>query len=212
MNRMSSGVLLFAMLHSAGLAQRNAIMYVAKTGNDSNNGLTEATAKLTVASAVSSLPHYGTLGAGGTHYGEIKVGSGRFVEKGNLESNQGISYVGSQTNVLGLGTTIQLADAANAPLFSYTPDWFTSQQLNNAYSHYISLRNLDLDGNAANNMASGAKTDLVDLLGGGFNTTFQNVTFQNAGRYGLYLNGKQVKLLMPRLHFQQQSRRGRLRK
>ena len=186
------GTLLLGLSTSMGFAQSNATLFVAKTGSDSNDGMTPATAKLTIAAAVMALPHYGTLGSGGTHYGVINIGPGLFVEKGNLELNQGISYAGTQTNVLGLGTTIQLAPGTNAPLFSYTPDWFSSQQLNNAYSHYLSLKNLDLDGGAEHNQASGSTSDLVDLLGGGYNTSFENVTFQNAGRYGLYLNEKQV--------------------
>ena len=185
-------LLLSELMTSWVLGQTNATLYVAKTGNDASDGTTQSTAKLTIANAVAALPHYGTLGAGGTHYGLINIGPGLFIEKGNLELNQGIAYVGSQTNVLGLGTTIQLANGSNAPLFSYTPDWFSSQQLNNAYSHYLSLKNLDLDGNAENNRTSGSANDLVDLLGGGYNTSFENVTFQNAGRYGLYLNEKQV--------------------
>ncbi len=192
MKRSIFGTLLSALFTIGATAQNNATLYVAKTGSDANDGLTPATAKLTIASAVAGLPHYGTLGAGGTHYGVINIGPGTFVEKGNLELNQGIAYVGAQTNVLGLGTTIQLAGGANAPLFSYTPDWFSSQTLNNAYSHYISLKNLDLDGNSANNRSSSTNNDLVDLLGGGYNTKFENITFQNAGRYGLYLNEKQV--------------------
>lgn len=181
-----------ALTNGLGYAQTNAAIYVTKTGNDGNNGLSVATAKLTVAAAVNALPHYGMLGGGGTHYGLINIGPGLFVERGNLELNQGISYVGSQTNVLGLGTTIQLANGANAPLFSYTPDWYSSQVQNNAYSHYISMKNLDLDGNSAGNSSTSTNNDLVDLIGGGYNTSFENVTFQNAGRYGLYLNEKQV--------------------
>ena len=189
MNRSFLCTLLFFLASPALLAQVNATIYVAKTGNDDSNGLTPTTAKLTIAAAVTALPHYGALGAGGTHYGLINIGPGLFVERGNLELNQGIAYVGSQPNVLGLGTTIQLAAGANAPLFSYTPDWLSSQQTNNAYSHYIHLKDLDLDGNSNN---AGTGNDLVDLLGGGYNTLFENVTFQNAGRYGLYLNEKQV--------------------
>lgn len=192
MKRSNLGVLFLGLSTSTLFAQTNATLYVAKTGSDANDGTTSVTAKLTIAGAVAALPHYGTLGAGGTHYGLINIGPGLFVEKGNLELNQGISYVGSQTNVLGLGTTIQLAGGANVPLFSYTPDWLSSQQANNAYSHYLSLKNLDLDGNAENNRTTGTNNDLVDLLGGGYNTKFENVTFQNAGRYGLYLNEKQV--------------------
>ncbi len=187
-------VLLFTALlvrHPAR-AQQNASLYVTKEGNDRNDGLSWQTAKLTVAGAVASLPHYGSLGSGGTHYGVVHIGPGVFVERGHLELNQGISYVGSQANVLGLGTTIRLADGANAPLFAYTSDWITSQTNNNAYSHYIALRDLDLDGNYQNNTSTTAKNDLVELLGGGYNTHFENVTFQGARRYGLYLDEKQV--------------------
>ena len=172
--------------------QTSGVIYVAKTGSDKNNGLTAQTAMLTVAAAVGQLPHLGKIGSGGAHYGTINIGPGLFVENGNLELNQGISYIGSQTNILGLGTTIRLANNANAPLFSYTVDWMANQRSNDVYSHYVSLRNLDLDGNFANNTSTTANDDLVDLVGGGYNTAFENVTFQNARRYGLYLNEKQV--------------------
>ena len=54
------------------------------------------------------------------------------------------------------------------------------------------MKNLVLDGNAQQNRGAGAAGDLVDLSGGGYNTYFENVSFQNARRYGLYLNEKQV--------------------
>ena len=184
--------LCLTLMSAGAYAQTNAILYVAKSGSDNNDGLSAGSAKLTIAAAVHALPGYGEPGRGRSHYGAINIGPGLFIEKGNLELNQGISYIGSQTNVLGLGTTIQLANDANAPLFSYTADWISSQVPNSAYSHYVSLRNLDLDGNSANNGSNVTGNDLVDLVGGGYNTTFENVTFQNARRYGLYLNEKQV--------------------
>jgi hypothetical protein len=192
MNRFSSLFLFLALTAWFFQAQTGEVIYVAKTGSDNNNGFTAQTAKLTIAAAVAQLPHLGKMGSGGAHYGLINIGPGLFVENGNLELNQGISYIGSQTNIVGLGTTIQLANNVNEPLFSYTADWITSQRSSGAYSHYVSLRNLDLDGNFANNTSTTANDDLVDLVGGGYNTAFENVSFQNARRYGLYLNEKQV--------------------
>lgn len=161
------------------------VLYVAATGNNSNTGSSWQAAKLTIAAAVAALPVSGTLGSGGHHYGTIYVGPGNFVEAGNLEFNQSIAYIGTQAGILGAsGTTVELANGANVPLFSYTSDWAASQQ----YSHDVVIKDMDLNGNSANNSAG----NLVDLFFGGYNTKIDNVSFQFAAGYGLYINGKAV--------------------
>ena len=171
------------------------VVYVSKSGNDANSGLSWQTAKLTVAGAIQALPKMGTPGAGQSHYGLVTIGPGLFTEAGNLEVNVGIHYVGASSGLLDVtGTTIQLANNANVPLFSFTPDFKASMPANLAFSHYVSFENMNLDGNYQNNSNTSANDDLIDLAGGGYNTYIKNVTFQNARRYGLYVDQGPVNL------------------
>jgi hypothetical protein len=161
------------------------MVYVSKEGSNSNDGRSWQTAKLTVAGGVSALPLAGTIGSGGYHYGVINIGPGNFPEVGGLEFNQAIHYLGVQSGLTGIsGTTIQLANGANTFLFSESANW----DANVGFNHNSTIENVTLDGNKANNTSGG----LVNMVGGGYDTYFKNVNFQNSPGYSIYVDQRAV--------------------
>ena len=101
-----------------------SVLYVAMQGDDANDGLSPSHAKRSIAAAVRALPHMGQLGAGGAHYGVIHIGPGTFVEKGNLELNQSIQYIGAQA---GFSTPPgQPSSWPTAPMLRFSPTLLTS--------------------------------------------------------------------------------------
>jgi hypothetical protein len=160
------------------------VRYVSKMGSDSNDGSSWDRAKLTVAAAVNALVYSGTPGSGGHHVGQINIGPGVFVETATpIEWNERLTIIGSGStdDATNSGTVIKLGANRNTALFSYTSDF---AQLAQPYSHYLQMRDVTLDGNSGQNTAG--VSDLVRQIGGGFNNSYQNVSFINASHFGFY--------------------------
>jgi len=164
------------------------IRYVAKTGVDTNDGLSWATAKLTLAAAVASLPTEAAPVSVNYPTGTVYMGAGNFIETATpilIDANIRISGQGPQTQASGTtsGTTITLANASNHALIDYHPA-FTD------YAHHLILENILFEGNKANNTTM---TDpLVRIYRGGFNCAIRNCQFNRATKQGLWLENSAV--------------------
>lgn len=149
-----------------------AVRYVAKTGSDANDGLSWVTAKLTVKAAVLDLPTAGS-GTNFRHEGIVHIGTGEFLEDGNIEVNERVAFIGQGSSDSGTNTTlIKLKNAGNAHLFTFTSSFLD-------WSHYASFRHVCLDGNKANQtpqvalsvVASATATTLTKTAAGWGNIT-----------------------------------------
>lgn len=163
-------------------------VYVSAAGSDSNSGASWATAKLTVAAAVTALP----LSSGGvaSHTGTVFVGPGTFTESATpIEYNANIQIFcgtnGDNAEGVTNATVIKLANSKNTALFAYTSAYATA----NGFGHYLQITNCTLDGNAANNSTA---PSLVQIYNGGYQNTFRNVSFQNFNSYALLLENAAV--------------------
>jgi hypothetical protein len=94
---------LTAMAYAPALSD-SATVYVATDGNDSNNGLTWATAKATITAAVA------TLGTGG---GTVQIGQGTFTVTSSSRSDAGVSYTGSGSTYSWTDTHITTGDVGS---------------------------------------------------------------------------------------------------
>ena len=133
------------------------IVYVSKTGSDSNDGQTWATAWLIVAHATATAPTKS----------EIRVGVGEFVEDTQINWRQQQSIIGA-----GPGSTvIKLADGTDADLIVSDTSFATTD-----YHHNAAIRNLRLEGNKANNSSG---SGIVFNSRVGENTLLMNLVVQN---------------------------------
>lgn len=164
------------------------VIYVSAAGSDANSGASWATAKLTVAAAVTALP----LSSGGvaSRTGTVFVGPGTFTESATpIEFNANIQIFcgtnGDSAEGVTNATVIKLANSKNTALFAYTSAYATA----NGFGHYLQITNCTLDGNAANNSTA---PPLVQIYNGGYQNTFRNVSFQNFNSYALLLENSAV--------------------
>jgi hypothetical protein len=152
----------------------NDIRYVSRNGNDSNDGTSWGSAKLTVASAIASLPLNSS-----TRHGKVIVGRGTFVETSTpIQLRGGLIIEGTGTATPGdVPTTIRLGNGRNTHLFE-CPTLTAS-------NHGLALRDMVIDGNKANN------TGLLDtlVLGAGFNVYLMNIYLRDAARWGVRMEG-----------------------
>lgn len=136
--------------------------YVSKSGNDSNDGLSWPSAKLTVAAAIAALPEEGT-NPNIHRAGRIYVGPGQFTESGELQWGQGLEIIGAGSRGFGggqaRGTSIKLADTSNKTLWK-PPTGFVDS------AHFCIMRHLELDGNYTNQ----TKSDTGTATSGGNDT------------------------------------------
>jgi len=163
------------------------IQHVAKHGNDSNDGKSWITPKLTVAAAVSALPLLAVGTGSERRAGIVYVGSGEFVETAcPIYINEDIRIIGVATNE----TTIKLGNGVNNHLLSYSPAF---DGTSGAWSHHYSIRDVTLHGNRENN--SGA-WDVLRVYNGGFNCSLFRVFIRNACRYGMYMRRNAVNMYL----------------
>ncbi len=152
--------------------------YVTTVGSDTNDGLSWETAMLTVAFAVDSLP---TDGSGGTlrHTGKVFIGAGTFNETVTIEWNADLEIIGNGTGGTAAGaadgTTVIRRDHSG-DLFSYDVGVYTD------WGHHLRMKSLTLNGNKANHPTV---ANLVTTLKAGFNTSFQDVMFNQSSGYGI---------------------------
>ncbi len=151
--------------------------YITTGGSDSDDGLTWETAMATVAFAVDSLP---TAGSGGTlrHTGRIEVGAGTFDETVTIEWNASLEIKGAGTDSDGAGNS----QGGTVIRRNHSGDLFAVDGGYTTFGHHLRMSNLVLHGNKASQTAL---ADLVRLQLGGFNTSFENVAFNQSTRYGL---------------------------
>jgi len=178
------------------------VRYVSKDGNDSYDGYSWGSAKLTVRAALESLPTF--AGASGilAHYGTINVGRGTFDEtKGTeftthvLDISHQIRLIGSGTGPGDRGTNIRLAAGQNVPLVDGNPGMGND-------AHGVVIRDIGFDGNKANQTTStGDNADTVIIRGGGFGYRLENTGVSNAKRWGINMKKNMVNVNGYELNF-----------
>lgn len=149
--------------------------YVTKSGNDSNDGLTIETSKLTVANAVGSLPT-----SSGYVYGHVLVGQGDFVETAlPIRVTRTFKLSGMNTGG-GFATGTRIIQGAANHLFTWESGADTADQ----FAHWYGFEDVSLIGDKA---TFPGDYDLLQIIRPGFNCRLNSVYFRTASRYGLSL-------------------------
>lgn len=149
---------------SAKWAAGDKVVYVTKSGNDSNDGLSPATSFLTVTAAIAAVGR-----------GRVEVGAGIFVERVDLTGLYGIHINAVFANDTSAGTVIQAPSAGSAAMYLSS----------NGGGHVI--ENLSLKGSGATYTGN-----VLDYAGGQGNCVFRNIRISGnvsdavcqAGTYG----------------------------
>lgn len=158
------------------------VRYVSLDGSDRNDGLTQGSAKKTVAAAVRSLPEE-EAGAKATKAGDVYIGTGLFVEHDTpIECSSNIRFHGAGVGVgipggESTGTTIKLGDNRRTHLFAPRAtfdDW----------AHGVTFERMTLHGNREKNDGD---FDLIRLKRPGFNTALRDVFLHDASRTGVHV-------------------------
>lgn len=144
--------------------------YVAKSGDDANDGLTPLRPKLTIKAAIEAL---GAI-SGTKRVGTVYVGPGRYTEEPlgvtSTALGQGFRLIGSGTNPV-TGTEIVMHSGAAS-----TDDLMTFQAAENV--HHMLIEGISID-------MRGRGRDAIRLGRGGFNALLREVSIKNVPRWAI---------------------------
>ena len=137
--------------------------YVAKTGSDSNDGLSWGSAKLTLKAACEDL----------NSAGKVFVGKGRFDEVGQIPWKQGMIIVGTSPG----STDVRLLPTGTPPLFVSDPSL-----PNTEFLHWAGMRDIKIRGSE-----SGPQSSVIEFnCRIGESTRISNVVIHTAGGDGIH--------------------------